>query len=83
MPLRFFDFRCANGHVHEHMVDAGERTVECPSCGQPAQRMIAAPRCQLEGITGAFPGAAMAWERKREQKMAQERKHKEKHGTWR
>jgi hypothetical protein len=45
--------------------------------------MIAAPRCQLEGITGAFPGAAMAWERKREQKMAQERKHKEKHGTWR
>jgi len=83
MALRIFDFRCAGGHTHECMVDADERTVECRTCGQPAQRMLAAPRCQLEGITGAFPGAALQWEQRREGKMKQEQKHKDKHGTWR
>jgi hypothetical protein len=29
---------------------------------------------KLEGVTGSFPGAAMQWERKRNEKMAQERK---------
>ena len=51
-------------------------------CGKPATRLIAAPRCQLEGITGDFPGAALKWEANRESHMRKEQKHKEKHGTW-
>ena len=82
MARRMFDFRCADGHVHERLVGAETRRVTCTTCGKLAQRMIAAPRCQLEGITGAFPGAAMKWEKNRESHMRKEQKHKEKHGTW-
>jgi len=37
---------------------------ECPSCGGQADKIITAPTIKLEGISGAFPGAAMAWEKK-------------------
>ena len=43
-------------------------------CGQPAIRIVSKPMVKLEGVTGDFPGAAMQWERKRNEKMAQERK---------
>ena len=83
MSLRMFDFQCDGGHKHEALVQSDERSIACPTCNKVATRLIAAPRCQLEGITGSFPGAAMAWEKRRESKMKQEQKHKEKHGTWR
>ena len=83
MGIRVFDFECVDGHSHEMFVEAGTLSVQCVTCGKPARRMIAAPRCQLEGITGSFPGAAIKWEKNRESKMLQEQKHKEKHGTWR
>ena len=82
MARRMFDFRCAKGHVHENLIAADARTTVCLTCGARAQRMIAAPRCQLEGITGDFPGAALKWEANRESHMRKEQKHKEKHGTW-
>ena len=83
MSLRVFDFRCVKGHVYEHMIDVETRTVKCKTCGRPAQRMLAAPRSQLDGCSGDFPSAAMKWEKKREEKMRQERKHKANHGTYR
>lgn len=82
MSLRLFDFQCAQGHKHEALVQADARTVDCPLCGAPAQRLISAVRCQLEGITGSFPGAAMKWEKTRESHMAKERKNQERHGTY-
>lgn len=82
MSIRVFDFRCAAGHVTEHFVEAGTESVRCPECGEPAARQIAAPRSQLEGITGAFPGAAMAWEKRRESHMKKEKKNVENHGSY-
>jgi hypothetical protein len=82
MGRRLFDFQCKAGHKHEQMVEADVRTVQCETCGEPAQRLLAAPRCQLEGITGSFPGAAMKWEATRESHMRQERKNMERHGTY-
>ena len=82
MSKRLFDFRCANGHIHEELVPSDWRSVPCDQCNQPANRLIAAPHVQLEGITGAFPSAAAAWEKRRESHMAAERKNMERHGTY-
>lgn len=80
---RVFDFRCDVGHVREVFVtDHEARIAPCPECGRPATRLIAAPRAKLEGITGAFPGAYDAWERKRNEHMAKEQKVMRDHGTY-
>lgn len=81
MSVRVFDFRCKNGHVVERFVDADIVENEC-ECGAMGLRQIATPRVSLEGLTGDFPGAADAWERKRNSHMAKERKNQEKHGTY-
>lgn len=83
MAIRVFDFQCAAGHQNEMFVEADVISMQCVTCGKIAHRMIAGPRAVLEGITGSFPGAAMKWEKNRESHMRKERKHKEKHGTWR
>lgn len=99
MGLRVFDFRCPEGHVTEHFVGSDYMegdAVQCAhrdtpvlfgglnlSCGKPAYRQPSAPRAKLEGITGAFPGAADKWVRNRESKMAQEKKNLKKHGSYR
>jgi hypothetical protein len=61
---RIFEFRCVKDHVTEKFVDDEVRTVECPHCRNDASRIISTPRIRLEGITGAFPSASDAWERK-------------------
>lgn len=81
MGLRVYDFRCSAGHVVEHFVDADIHEVEC-HCGRLGKRQLAAPRSKLDGMSGDFPTAADAWVRRRESKMAQERKNMEKHGTY-
>jgi hypothetical protein len=80
--IRVFDFLCLNGHVVEHFVDVGTEEVVC-HCGGIGKRMIPAPRAQLEGITGAFPGAADSWVKRRESHIRKEKKNQEKHGTYR
>ena len=82
MAIRVFDFECADGHRNEMFVQSDVHSMQCITCGKIAQRMIAAPRAVLEGITGSFPGATMLWEKRRESHMKKEQKHKEKHGTW-
>lgn len=82
MSLRVFDFRCHNGHVSELFEDDALRVVECPKCNQLAFRQIAAPRAQLEGFTGAFPGAADKWVRDRESHMKREQHNQREHGTY-
>ena len=71
---RIFEFRCVKGHVSEKYVDDSVTVVQCPHCGNDASRIISAPRISLEGITGDFPGAAMAWEKRRESHMKWEQK---------
>lgn len=78
--IRVFDFKCDDGHVFERFVPSDTTKAICPECGKVGLKQLAAPRCQLEGITGAFPGAYHAWERKRAEKQAQEVKRKSSHG---
>jgi hypothetical protein len=81
MSLRVFDFRCPLGHVTEHFVDADIEQVQC-HCECMADRVISTPRIALDGMSGHFPTASDAWERRRESHMAKERKNQENHGTY-
>lgn len=71
---RIFEFLCDNSHITERYVDEAIRTDRCSTCGKDALRIVSKPRIALEGITGAFPGAADAWVRKRAEKLKQEQK---------
>jgi hypothetical protein len=71
---RIFDFTCKNNHTTERLIDDSTRVVRCPECSQDAERIISPPVFKLEGITGQFPTAYDAWERKRAEKLAVERK---------
>ena len=45
------DFRCANGHVHEHYVSRGTDTVPCSTCSEPASRVfLSAPKLDWAGM---------------------------------
>lgn len=79
------EYRCKSGHVTERFGRDNPTATPCEVCGEKAIRQLSAPRAKLEGTTGAFPGAAMAWERKREQHMAEERRREREHGDsgWR
>lgn len=69
-----FDFKCKEGHKFEKLVEPEVFIKECPDCGDLARRQFAAPRSNLEGITGAFPGAAEKWARTREERARVEAK---------
>jgi hypothetical protein len=69
-----FEFVCVDGHISEALVDESVRELSCRACGLYATRIVSAVNMKLEGISGAFPTAYDAWERKRSEKLAQERK---------
>lgn len=71
---RIFEFLCDNDHLTEQFIDEEIRTTSCRECGASAMRLISTPRISLEGITGAFPGAADKWVKKRAEKLKQEQK---------
>lgn len=71
---RMFEFVCEDGHISEALVDDTIRELSCRACGKPATRIVSMVRSKLEGISGAFPSAYDAWERKRSEKLKQERK---------
>jgi hypothetical protein len=72
-----YEFKCEDGHISEALVDDTVRELSCRACGKPSTRIVSSVRCNLEGITGAFPGAYHSWERKRSEKMAQVSKNSE------
>jgi hypothetical protein len=82
VSIRVFDFVCHNGHRVERFVNDDIVENEC-ECGALGKRVISAPRAQLDGTSGDFPGAADKWERTRESHMRKERKNSERHGTYR
>lgn len=81
MSIKVIDVRCTDGHTSEVFTKL-DTEVPCPVCGKPTVRLLSAPRAMLEGISGTLPGASMAWERKREEKMRAEQKKLRDHGTY-
>jgi hypothetical protein len=71
---RMFEFVCEDDHISEALVDETCRTIACRACGKESTRIVSMVRSRLEGLSGAFPSAYDAWERKRSEKLAQERK---------
>ena len=72
--LKIRDFRCYDcGIAAEHFVENDTDTVACQSCGGVATKIISPVSFTLEGVSGSFPGAHMKWEKRREEKMKQER----------
>lgn len=68
---KLFEFVCSNGHLTEKYIDDDIRAISCPLCGEQSARLISTPRINLEGFTGAFPGAADKWLRIRAEKHKQ------------
>ena len=74
MPM--YDYECSCGHCFEAIKSMTQRyTADCPECGREAVQMLSTPTVKLDALSGDFPGETMKWEKKRNQKMAQERKH--------
>lgn len=71
-----FEYQCADGHVSEALTETETWEIHCRTCGEPARRIISPVRCRLEGITGAFPGAADRWAKVHEEATRIARKRK-------
>lgn len=76
MARRIFEFICVGeeSHLFEKFTDEQNRTVVCPHCGELSNRIVSPVRSQLDGCSGDFPGETIRWEKKRAEKLRQERK---------
>lgn len=70
---RIFEFLCQDNHLSEAYIDESERTIQCKQCSKEAIRIVSKVNMKLEGITGDYPTAYDAWERKRSEKLKEER----------
>lgn len=70
---RFYEFQCSEHGVFEKFTEYTKQ-IACPTCGKLADKIISTPQISLEGYSGDFPGAAMTFDRKHRQKLADERK---------
>lgn len=61
---KLFEFKCRECEETFEEYTEYKKESHCPSCGTLADKIISAPRVSLEGISGAFPGAAFAWEKR-------------------
>ena len=75
-----YDFKCEDGHVTEQFVNSDERQSPCRECGKPATRELCAPTVHLDPISGDFPGATIAWDKKRQQRIKLEKKAMDNNG---
>ena len=71
---RIFEFLCSDNHLSEAYIDDSGRKIQCKECGKEAIRIVSKPNMKLEGISGDYPTAYDAWERKRSEKLKEERK---------
>ena len=69
MPL--FDFKCENGHTSERFVSSDTKEVDCNECGLLAVKQLSSFGTWTEKRDGT---SSDNWVKKREQKMAIERK---------
>ena len=77
MPLYEYQCKPCNTVFEQFNSIPNREVANCPKCGSIAVQKIGAPMVKLEGISGDFPTAYDQWEKKRKQKMAQERKAEE------
>ena len=82
MPIH--DFRCPNGHVTDQLVSQATKEIDCPECGELAERVfLTAPNLDWAGMAqgeNAGPEFVERFERSRRQRANQERQHIEEHG---
>tara|TARA_R110000787_G_scaffold181153_3_gene293287 strand:- start:1063 stop:1296 length:234 start_codon:yes stop_codon:yes gene_type:complete len=74
---KLFEFECDQCGIFEDLVDYTKEH-DCPSCGKIAYKIISTPSIQLEGWSGAFPGAHAKWERNHWQDSRQKTKKEDK-----
>lgn len=69
------DYECPEGHKKEYFVENLTTTVKCIDCGKEATKVRSVPNFSLPGNDPAgFPTAYDQWAKKRDQKIAQEKK---------
>ncbi len=62
---KIFDVRCTSClHVQEEF-GYFDDAFRCGECGGVSERIISPVRCELEGVSGDFPGSAIKWARDR------------------
>ncbi len=71
---RVYDYKCANGHVNEHMVKGSPDTQKCKSCSALSTRQLSSPRALLEPFSGDFAGASLKWAKQHERARVHEEK---------
>ena len=69
MPL--FDFKCEAGHTSERFVSSDTKEVDCNECGLLAVKQLSSFGTWTEKHNGT---SSDNWVKKREQKMANDRK---------
>ncbi len=69
MPL--FDFKCEAGHTSERFVSSDTKEVDCNECGLLAVKQLSSFGTWTEKHNGI---SSDNWVKKREQKMANDRK---------
>jgi len=74
MTRRLYTFQCSSCNNLFDELTEYTSTLNCPQCGGIATKTLNTVNVKLEGISGAFPGAYYAWEKKHKQKLDQERK---------
>ena len=68
---RLFEFKCDPCDLVTEEYTEYKTNSLCPSCGGETYKIISAPQVKLEGITGAFPGAAARWAKMHKQRSEQ------------
>ena len=65
---RLFDVRCTDSQCGAITEAFGRRedSFRCGACNSTAKRIISPVKCQLEGVSGDFPGASFKWKREHE-----------------
>lgn len=70
---RMFEFACDCGQRMEALVEYETTEVPC-GCGGTANRIVSAPKFNLEGWSGHFPSAYGRFEHRHTEKLSAERK---------
>jgi len=61
---KIFDISCTVCNTEREEFGYLDDAFRCGECGAEAKRIISPVRCQLDGASGDFPGAAMKWEKR-------------------
>ena len=72
--FKYFDYKCALGHVNEHMVKGSPDSQQCKDCDALATRQLSSPRSLLDPFSGDFAGATIKWAKDHERGRAKAEK---------